>query len=493
MDKATLRRLSDEATSVLLNKPGTISSRKGGWMMISTILIEAWDLYAIAFVLTFIKGEFKPTVGELGLASAAVQGGAMIGALVGGWVADRLGRKKVFLLTMVLFVLLALAQAFSRNIWDLIILRFLIGFPLGSDISNGYAYIMESMAKGKREEMGSRWQFMFGLGEILAIIVVTILYLTGMHHDLLWRVALALGALPAALLLITRLDLPETPLSLLHRGKFREAKRVSKLLFDDDLAMLPDEDVELERPRVADFLKVIWKDPIKKRATIFGWLSNACQGAEFSAWGFYLPTILLVAGVASTTTDANGKPVDNILGNNIVTAGVFCLATVAGWLAPLLLKRIGHRGVAMWGYGLAFSGLMVGALSLWRIDVATAAHVSAHLWQILLVVGACMLMWGHYWDASNCMTITSMVAPSRFKATASGFGYMFVKGASFFSAFAFPVMDSAWGHVGATLAVSLLSLTGFLGARFILPEIYNYVESEAVQGVPDKSAFEVVQ
>ena len=184
------------------------------------------------------------------------------------------------------------------------------------------------------------------------------------------------GALPAFLLLVSRLNLPETPLSLLHRGKFKEAKRVSKLLFDDDLAMLPDENVAIQRPRVSDFLKVILRDPIKKRATIFGWLSNACQGAEFAAWGFYMPTILLVAGVTATV-DANGKQVENIVGNNLVTAGVFSLATVAGWLAPLMLKRIGHRGVAMWGYGLAFTGLMLGALSLWRIDVAEAAKMSA--------------------------------------------------------------------------------------------------------------------
>ena len=55
----------------------------------------------------------------------------------------------------------------------------------------------------------------------------------------------------------------------------------------------------------------------------------------------------------------------------------------------------------------------------------------------MIVVAACGLMWGHYWDASNGMTVTSMVAPSRFKATASGFGYVFVKAASFFGAFIF--------------------------------------------------------
>ena len=66
-----------------------------------------------------------------------MQGGALVGALIGGYVADRLGRKRVFILTMVLFIVLAVAQGFSQNIWDLIVIRFLIGIPLGSDVANG--------------------------------------------------------------------------------------------------------------------------------------------------------------------------------------------------------------------------------------------------------------------------------------------------------------------------------------------------------------------
>jgi hypothetical protein len=77
MGPETIRRLSDEATKRLLNKEGTASSNLGGWMMIATILIEAWDLYAIAFVLIFVKADFNPTPFELGLATAAVQGGAL--------------------------------------------------------------------------------------------------------------------------------------------------------------------------------------------------------------------------------------------------------------------------------------------------------------------------------------------------------------------------------------------------------------------------------
>jgi MFS family permease len=461
VDQERLRELADQATVRLLNKPGTTSSNRGGWMMIATILIEAWDLYAISFLLIFIKTEYNPTAVELGLATAAVQAGALVGALLGGLVADRLGRKRVFILTMILFIILAAAQGFSMNIWDLIIIRFLLGIPLGSDIANGYAYIMESMSKGAREKMGTRWQFMFGLGEVFAILVITLMYITGIDHSVLWRVGLALGAVPAVILLFARLDLPETPLSLLHRGQFVKAKEMSRKLFDDPLEMLPNEDVKLEKVKVDDFLKVIWADPVKKRATIFGWISNACQGAEFTAFAFYLPVILVVAGVGVSSSG-------NITGTNLVTALIYVLATISGFVAPLMLSRIGHRGLAMWGYGLAFAGLVVGAFAL------------LNDWKVILVVAACVLMWGHYWDASNGMTIVSMVAPPRFKATASGFGYVFVKAASFFGAFVFPVMTAAWGSFWATLAVSLLSLTGFLSAKYILPEMYGYVEQEEV-------------
>lgn len=456
-----IRRFTDEATAVLMEKPATRTSNAGGWMMIATILIEAWDLYAISFLLVFIKGEFKPTPFEVGWITGAVQFGALIGAIVGGWFADRFGRRKVFLTTMVLFIVLAIGQAFATGPVSLIFWRLAIGIPLGSDIANGYAYIMESMPKGKREVMGSRWQFMFGAGEVASILVVTAMYMTGMGHGVLWRVGLAMGAIPALVLLLGRLDLPETPMSLIERRQFKQAKASSKRLFNDDLAMLPAIDFKEARPRTRDFLAVIWKDPIKRRGSIFGWISNACQGAEFTAWAFYLPVILTVAGIGVSKSGS-------LVGTNLVTAAIFTLATISGFVAPLMLSKIGHRGLAMWGFGLAFVGLVGGAFAI-KND-----------WRLALVLFAGILMWGHYWDASNGMTITSVVAPARFRGTASGFGYIFVKLASFFGAFVFPVLTAKVGAFWATMSVSILSLIGFLAAKFILPEVFNFVDSEAV-------------
>jgi hypothetical protein len=65
--------------------------------------------------------------------------------------------------------------------------------------------------------------------------------------------------------------------------------------------------------------------------------------------------------------------------------------------------------------------------------------------------------------------------------TASGFGYIFVKGATFATIYAFPTMFDHLGVPATTSLVSVLSLIGFLAATFILPEVYGHVEQEDVR------------
>ncbi len=84
------------------------------------------------------------------------------------------------------------------------------------------------------------------------------------------------------------------------------------------------------------------------------------------------------------------------------------------------------------------------------------------------------MLWGHYWDASNCMTIPTVVARPEYRGTASGFAYMFVKLPSFLAIFLFPALFTAIGQANATLFVAVFPLAGLLAAIFILPEIYGY-------------------
>jgi MFS family permease len=423
---------------------------KIGWLMMSSILVEAWDLYSIAFVLVFIRDQYHPDPLLLGLAAAGTQGGALIGALLGGWLSDKIGRRVMFLATMVMFIILALVQAFVTGVGWLVVVRLFLGIPLGSDISNGYTYIMESMPKGEREVMGNRWQFMIAIGEVMTLAVIAIFIIADLPHEMIWRVTLGLGALPAFIILVMRHDLPETAVWLVRHGRFREAKQVSTKMYGDSLAMLPDEDVVVPQPRPSAFLADIRKDPIRWRATLYGWIACFAQASEFSTFAFYLPVLFVMVGVSS------------LLGINLVTMALYVIAAISGWVGPMITPKIGQRGIGIAGFAIVLVSLLVAAWALY----------TGHTY--ILPFAAAAMLWGHYWDASNCMTIPTVVARPDYRGTASGFAYMFVKLPSFLAIFLFPALFTAIGQANATLFVAIFPLIGLLAAIFILPEIYGY-------------------
>ena len=421
-----------------------------GWLMISSILVEAWDLYSIAFVLVFIRDLYHPSPALLGLAAAGTQGGALIGALLGGWLSDKIGRRVMFLSTMIMFIIFALVQAFVPNVVWLVVVRLILGIPLGSDISNGYTYIMESMPAGEREVMGNRWQFMFAVGEVVTLAIIAVFIASGLPPHVIWRVTLGLGAVPAAVILAMRHDLPETAVWLIRHGRFREAKAVAMSMYGDRLDMLPDEDIVIAKPRPTAFLADIRRDPIRWRATLFGWIACFAQSAEFSTFAFYIPVLFVMVGVSS------------ILGTNLVTLALYVIAAISGWVGPLITPRIGQRGLSIAGFAIVFVALLAAAGALYTGHVA------------ILPFAAAAMLWGHYWDAENCVTIPAMVAKPEYRGTATGFAYVFVKLPSFLAIFLFPVLFGAIGQANATLFTAVFPLIGLLAALFILPEVYGY-------------------
>ena len=441
--------LMDRAVKHLVANYSPKGSRVG-WLMIASILVEAWDLYSIAFVLIFLREIFHPSPLLLGLAAAGTQGGAILGALLGGWLSDKIGRRAIFLATMVMFIVFALAQAFVPDMVWLAVIRLILGIPLGSDIANGYTYIMEFLPRGQREVMGNRWQFMFAVGEVITLAIIAVFLVLQLPHDLVWRVTLGLGALPAAIIFALRYKLPETAVWLIRHGRFREAKAVAADMYGDPLDFLPDRDLKLAKPRPAAFLAHIRRDPIRWRATLFGWIACVTQSLEFSTFAFYIPVLLILVGVSG------------VLGTNLVTMALYVIAAISGWVGPLITPRIGQRGLSIAGFGIVFVALLIAAGALYSGNI------------ILLPFAAALMLWGHYWDAENCMTIPSMVARPEYRGTASGFAYMFVKLPAFFGIFLFPTLFDAIGKANATLFTAIFPLIGLLAAIFILPEVYGF-------------------
>jgi MFS family permease len=441
---------TDGAVRYLVARYNPKKSTRIGWLMMSSILVESWDLYSIAFVLVFIKEQFHPDPWLLGLAAAGTQAGAVVGALLGGWMSDKIGRRVMFLATMIMFIVFAILQAFAPSVGWLAVIRLILGIPLGSDISTGYTYIMESMPKGDREVMGNRWQFMFAVGQVLTLAVIALFLLVGLPHPSIWRITLGLGAVPALIILILRHDLPETAIWLIRQGRFREAKRVTQRMYGDSMDMLPNEDAIVPRPRPAAFLLELRKDPIRWRASLYGWIACFAQGSEFATFAFYLPLLMVMVGVSS------------IIGVNLVTMALYVIAAISGWIGPLITPKIGQRGISIAGFSIVLVSLLITAGALYTNHIAIVPFAAA------------AMLWGHYWDASNCMTIPTMVAKPEYRGTASGFAYIFVKLPSFLAIFLFPSLFAAIGQANATLLVAIFPVIGLLAAIFVLPEVYGF-------------------
>ena len=439
----------DSAVRYLIGKFSP-KGNKVGWLMMASILVEAWDLYSIAFVLIFIRDQYHPDPFMLGLAAAGTQGGALIGALIGGWLSDKIGRRVMFLATMVMFIVLALAQAFVPSVGWLIVIRFMLGIPLGSDISTGYTYIMESMAKGEREVMGNRWQFMFAVGEVMTLAVIAVFLILNLDHETVWRVTLGLGALPAA----------GHPDHAARRAGNRGLAGAAGPLQGGQASRT--EDVPRQSRHAAE------RGRRRAEAAAFGLPRRSAQGSDpLARHALWLDRLF--------------RPGQRILDLRLLPAGA--VRDGRGLLDPR--QQPGHHGALLLRRGLRLGRAAVDpedrtsrhrhrrvSIVLVSLLIAAAALYIDH--KCVLPFVAAGMLWGHYWDASNCMTVPTMVAKPEYRGTASGFAYMFVKLPSFLAIFLFPSLFAAIGQANATLFVAIFPLIGFLAAIFVLPEVYGY-------------------
>ncbi len=421
-----------------------------GLLMLASLFVEAWDFYSIAFVLVFIREQFNPAPLWLGLTAAAVQAGAVAGALLGGWLTDKLGRRLMFMASIIMFIVLALAQSFASSVAMLALIRFLLGIPLGADVTTGFTYIMEYLPKGRREVMGNRWQVMFAAGQVVCSIVVALFLLMGLSHEVLWRVVLGLGAVPALIILLMRSELPETAIWLIRQGRFREAKIVSARMYNDTLDMLPDTDIEVKKPRVTEFLADLRKDPIRWRASIYSWIAFFCCGGEFSTFGFYIPVIFTMVGVSS------------LIGTSLTTGVIWFIAGIAAWVGPAVTPKLGHRGIGISGFSTVIVGLIIAAFALYTAR------------PYLLPFAAGIMMWGHTWAVTNPLTIATVVSRAQFRGTMGGVTYVFNKFSVFMGIFLFPSLFAAIGQANATVFVIVFPVTGLLAAIFLFREVYGF-------------------
>ena len=249
--------------------------------------LEFFDYFLIGFVLAFLIGPWKLTFGQSATVLMSSGIGAIMGAYVWGWLADRIGRRKVFIGTVLNFsIATGLLYFTPDNGWIyLSTMRFFVGVGVGGLYCVDLPLVQEFMPSSKRGWVGGLVTCVIPLGVGLGAVLGSFL---GSGE---WRLLFAVGVLPALLVLLVRVWVPESPRWLCRQGRYEDARKSLAWA----LQMAPS---SLPLPTAADAGPIIrsnWLDLFKyPRSLIVSWLGNA--GAQTGVYGITLwaPSLFVV-------------------------------------------------------------------------------------------------------------------------------------------------------------------------------------------------------
>jgi MFS family permease len=164
---------------------------------------------------------------DIGLAGSAYIAGAVLGAVLFGWLTDRLGRKKLFFITLAVYLLATAATAFSWNVWSFMMFRFLTGAGIGGEyvaINSTIQELIPARVRGWTDLVinGSFW-----VGAAIGALGSIVLLDPALFApDIGWRLAFLIGAALAVVIFFMRMWIPESPRWLMTHGRAAEAQAI---------------------------------------------------------------------------------------------------------------------------------------------------------------------------------------------------------------------------------------------------------------------------
>ena len=314
---------------------------------------------------------------DVGFASSAYLAGAVLGAMFFGWLTDRLGRKKLFFMTLSVYLVATAATAISWNFWSLVLFRFLTGAGIGGEYTAINSTIQELVPARVRGWTDLAINGSFWVGAALgAFGSIVLLDRSMLPADVGWRVAFAIGATLSIAILFMRTWLPESPRWLATHGRAAEAQAIVASIED----RLRREGHVLDPGPFAKLrLRARTHTPLREVvSTLFG---SARQRTYvglslMAAQAFFYNAIFFT--YALVLTEFYGVAADQV--------GWFILPFAAGnFFGPVLLGRLfdtlGRRPMIAFTY--AISGVLLAATGYVFANDLVSARALTLAWSII--------------------------------------------------------------------------------------------------------------
>ncbi|PND51846.1 MFS transporter [Rhodococcus sp. ENV425] len=272
-------------------------TRKHGRLLLGSGVgwaLDAMDVGLISFVMAALAVQWGLSTTQLSWIGSIGFVGMAVGAALGGLLADRIGRRQVFAVTLLVYGLATGAAALAGSVAVLIVLRFVVGLGLGAELPVASTLVSEYAPRRQRGRMVVALEAFWAAGWILAALIGYFVIPLG---DDGWRWALAVGIVPTLYAVVMRFGLPESVRYLESRGRYGEAETAVRSFETSAGVDAPPDQEETSRPVRTDpaAAESIWSSRLRRR-TVALW--TVWFGINLSYYGafIWLPSLLVTQG-----------------------------------------------------------------------------------------------------------------------------------------------------------------------------------------------------
>ncbi|WP_124054227.1 MFS transporter [Arcanobacterium ihumii] len=395
--------------------------------------LEGYVLAIIGVALVPMGKELSIDSHWSGLIGVAALLGLFLGAFLGGWITDVLGRKKMFVVDVVTIGLLSVLCFFLTSPFQVFLMRFLIGVAIGADYPIATSMIAEFTPRRFRA---------MSMGSIAAVwyLGANVAYLVGYFMIDLpngWRWMLASSVIPCLIILLGRWSIPESPRWLQSKGRGQEAETIMRSVFGRSVVV---DDEACENTKLSTIFRknYLWR-------VIFVAIIWLCQAIPMFGIYTYGPQIINQFGLGEGKASFIGE---------IIIGMFFLLGTIP---AMILTEHWGRRPVVVWSFALMTLAMAV-------LGVLPAGAMGGVIFCFIVYALASGGPGNLQWLYPNELFPTSV------RATAMGVAMSLSRIATVVSIYVLPIALEKYGLSATMMAGAVISLLGLLVSMVWAPE-----------------------
>ena len=404
--------------------------------------LDAMDVGLISFVMAALAAQWQLSTTELSWIGSIGFLGMALGASLGGLLADRIGRRQTFALTLLVYGIATGAAALAGSVAVLIVLRFIVGIGLGAELPVASTLVSEYAPRRIRGRMVVALEAFWAVGWALAALIG---YLVVPASENGWRWALAVGIVPTAYAAVVRWGLPESVRFLELKGRFAQAEAAVAAFERGSGVEPPDPAGQPAVPETAPAPRdepkpSIWSPAYRTRTAAL-WAVWFLINLSYYGAFIWIPTLLV----------NRGFPLVQSLGFTLIIT----LAQLPGYAAAAWLVEVWGRRItlAVFLAGSAVAAPLFGLAQEPAMIIATGCALS------FFNLGA----WGALY------AIGPELYPTGVRGTGTGAAAAFGRVASVLAPLSVPVLLGVGGE-GLVFGVFGTAFVLAAGAALLLPD-----------------------